>query len=142
MILISHRGNITGKKPNLENNPKYINDALNSNLNVEIDVWFIDNNFYLGHDKPQYIISEEYLCNDKIWSHAKNFDALIVMLKNPNIHCFWHENDKITLTSKNYLWTFPGIKGVKNNISVLPEIYNDDIINSIGVCSDYIGKYI
>lgn len=141
MILISHRGNINGVNSNLENNPQYINEAL-KNYNVEVDVWWVDNGLYLGHDSPQYLITEEYLCNDKIWSHAKNLDALIIMLKNPKIHCFWHENDKVTLTSKNYLWTFPGVKGIKNNISVLPEIYNDNTINSIGICSDYISKYI
>ena len=28
MILISHRGNINGKIPELENNPKYLQEAL------------------------------------------------------------------------------------------------------------------
>ena len=28
MIYISHRGNIDGKKPHLENNPNYIDDAI------------------------------------------------------------------------------------------------------------------
>ena len=23
---------------------------------------------------------------------------------------FWHQNDKFTLTSKGYIWTFPGNK--------------------------------
>lgn len=141
MILISHRGNTKEKNAKLENNPTYINDALN-NYDVEIDVWFIDNNFYLGHDKPQYLISDNYLVNKKLWCHAKNFDALLEMLKNPNIHCFWHENDKLTLTSKNYLWSYPGVKGVKNNISVLPELNNDDTTYSIGICSDHINKYL
>ena len=31
MILISHRGNVDGKKPHLENNPDYINNALKEN---------------------------------------------------------------------------------------------------------------
>ena len=29
MIYISHRGNLTGKNPKMENKPSYISDALN-----------------------------------------------------------------------------------------------------------------
>ena len=28
------------------------------------------------------------------------------MLRN-NIHCFWHEQDERTLTSRGYIWTYP-----------------------------------
>ena len=54
MRLISHRGNINGKQPHLENEPKYVNDALKKGYDVEIDLWFVDGFFWLGHDKPQY----------------------------------------------------------------------------------------
>ena len=60
MILISHRGNLNGKTDD-ENKPKYIEQALNQGFDVEIDVWYIDNQFWLGHDKPQYKISEGFL---------------------------------------------------------------------------------
>ena len=40
MILISHRGNINGKKPDLENKPEYIQNAIKLGYNVEIDVWW------------------------------------------------------------------------------------------------------
>ena len=46
MILISHRGNITGKQPELENDPNYIRAALDENYDVEIDVWHINGFFY------------------------------------------------------------------------------------------------
>ena len=38
MILISHRGNISGKNVSLENNPNYIKDAIYLGYNVEVDV--------------------------------------------------------------------------------------------------------
>ena len=59
MILISHRGNVDGIYPEMENNPIYINKALNSGYDVEIDVWCIDNRWYLGHDSPQYEITSD-----------------------------------------------------------------------------------
>ena len=40
MILISHRGNINGKKPNYENKPEYIWEALRKGYHCEVDVWF------------------------------------------------------------------------------------------------------
>ena len=40
MILISHRGNLTGPNPKKENHPDYILNALREGYEVEIDVWF------------------------------------------------------------------------------------------------------
>ena len=56
MILIAHRGNTSGRKKELENKPEYITDTLQKGYDVEVDVWSIDKQFYLGHDKPQYKI--------------------------------------------------------------------------------------
>ena len=140
MILISHRGNIQGKSPGLENMPEYINDTLKKGYHVEIDVWY-KNGFYLGHDNPQYSIKPSFLVQDKIWCHAKNIEAIIEMSKYPKIHYFWHQEDDITLTSKNYIWAYPGKQPIKNSIAVLPEIYNDKVDVCKGVCSDNIELY-
>jgi hypothetical protein len=50
MILISHRGNINGIESNNENNPEYIQKALDLVYNVEVDLRIKDNKLYLGHD--------------------------------------------------------------------------------------------
>lgn len=142
MILISHRGNIQGKNIDFENNPDYIETALKNGFNVEIDVWYENNKIYLGHDNPKYKVNEKFLENKNLWCHAKNFNAINGMLKNKKIHSFWHENDQLTLTSKNYIWVYPGIKNVIGGISVLPELNNDDVSHSIGVCSDFIINYV
>ncbi len=141
MIYISHRGNINGKNLKLENNPEYIQEALLKNYDVEVDVWYFNNFFYLGHDEPIYKINVDFLINNKLWCHAKNIDSVLEMSKH-DIHYFWHENDKITLTSKNYIWAYPSSIFPKNSIAVLPELHNSDISNCIGVCSDYIIKYV
>ena len=52
--LISHRGNLYGKDELLENNPKHIK---NLNIDVEVDVWYIKSNLFLGHDFPKYKIT-------------------------------------------------------------------------------------
>ena len=141
MILISHRGNIDGKKPTRENSPDYILEAIELGYDVEVDVWYENGGLFLGHDKPQYKIDESYLENRSLWCHAKNLKALEKMILNQKIHCFWHQEDTVTLTSKNYIWTYPGQKLTKNSICVLPEISNYREIKCLGVCSDYIENY-
>jgi len=138
--LISHRGNINGKKPEYENDPGYIDEALDKGYGVEIDVWYINEDWYLGHDKPQYKINLEYLKNDRFWCHAKNIEALNKMLER-DIHCFWHQEDDVTLTSKGYMWTYPGKELTHKSIAVLPEINNDIPKKCLGICSDYIVNY-
>ena len=51
--IISHRGNLIGVKPECENNPTYIDQAIAEGFDVEIDVWFIDGEFFLGHDSAR-----------------------------------------------------------------------------------------
>ena len=60
MILISHRGNINGPNPSMENKPEYVLDAKLKGYDVEIDVWWKEDGFYLGHDEPQYKVSREF----------------------------------------------------------------------------------
>jgi glycerophosphoryl diester phosphodiesterase len=143
-ILIAHRGNTNGKFESWENEPTYIDMALKKGFDVEIDVWRKDGVWYLGHDKPLYGgFSEKYLENEHFWCHAKNEEAFEYMLKNKRIHSFWHENDKRTLTSNNFVWTFVGEKPIHGSICVLPELSDIDVSNSdiIGICSDYIENY-
>lgn len=140
MILISHRGNLNGKKAEEENSPKYIKTALDEGFNVEIDVWYINNTFYLGHDKPEYLVKTEFLEDKRLWCHAKNLDALLNLSKINSIF-FWHQEDDYTLTSNGFIWTYPGKKLSKNSICVLPEVNNINFSNCYGVCSDYIIRY-
>jgi len=139
MILISHRGNINGRVPELENTPDHIQKALDLGYDVEIDVWY-DDGFYLGHDKPQDEVSINHLRNDKVWCHAKNIEALNLMLKE-DIHCFWHQKDDVTLTSRGHMWTYPGKKTTDKSICILFEKDNKIPKNVYGVCSDYIMNY-
>jgi len=64
MILISHRGNINGKNPTRENSPDYIMETISMGYDVEIDIWLIDNDLFLGHDNPQYKIDIDWLKNN------------------------------------------------------------------------------
>ena len=141
MKKISHRGNLNGRISERENSPDYIVESLALGYNCEIDVWVINDEYFLGHDKAQYKIEETFLESNLLWCHAKNIQALEKMLKNKKIHCFWHQNDDVTLTSKGFIWTYPNRELTKKSICVLPELNSFDMTDCYGVCSDYIQQY-
>lgn len=140
MHLIAHRGNLDGPRPELENSPDYIEAALAAGFEVEIDVWCQDGAFSLGHDEPSYPIDLSYLARPGLWCHAKDLNALEQMLRWPSIHCFWHEDDTATLTSRGFIWTYPGKPLTRQSISVLPGGEDRDWRVAAGVCSDWISK--
>ena len=143
MKFISHRGNLCGKDSSNENNPDYILRATEKGFDCEIDIWFLENKFFLGHDEPLYQIPIDFLnsIKDFLWIHCKNIPAILELQKS-TLHFFWHEEDTITLTSNNIIWAFPGKQPIKNSISVMPEIFDEkNLENCFGICSDNIQIY-
>jgi hypothetical protein len=141
IIFIAHRGNINGAQKEKENSPNYIQEALNKNLNVEIDVWWKDG-YFLGHDKPQYEIDEDFLMNRNLWIHAKNIEALQRLKDKTN--CFFHDIDDVILTSHKYMWVYPGKKLVEGSIAVMPERANysiSELMQCYAICTDEVETY-
>lgn len=139
MILISHRGNVSGPRPELENSRRYIEDALRLGFDVEVDVWLHEGKFFLGHDHPQHLISASFLKNPSIWAHAKCISTLRSLIDN-NVHCFFHEHDAATLTSQGYVWTHPNQILTPGSIAVMPEKgFVGDLAVCHAMCSDYVG---
>ena len=141
MKIISHRGNITGRNLDFENDPVYVKKALAHGYDVEIDVWNQNNKLYLGHDTPQHEVDLDYLRNKKFWCHAKNLEALKLLL-DEKIHCFWHQEDDYTVTSKGYIWTYPGKHVTSRSVIVCRDT---DQLNELettphGICVDDVSK--
>lgn len=148
MFFISHRGNINGPNPEKENHPDYIKAALKAGFQTEIDVWYVNNKFILGHDKPQYETTKYFLSNNKLWCHAKNIEAVSKFASYGNlIHFFFHDTDACTLTSRGWVWAYPGQPLLsKKFIAVLPERFclkskEDMLLPAGGICSDYVQEY-
>lgn len=144
MILISHRGNLLGKDVSKENSPLAISSAVMMGFDVEVDLRFYDGKVYLGHDEPQYLLEESFLneFRDMLWVHCKDRNALEYALEQ-DLNCFFHSKDDYTLTSKRFIWAYPGsLEAGINTIAVLPELYfniNDLKNRSFsGYCSDFI----
>jgi hypothetical protein len=144
MRFIAHRGNLTGPDSK-ENHPDHIDNAISLGYHVEIDLWIEGYEIFLGHDEPQYKIDNQFLEKRRhyIWCHAKNIQALKYLLDN-KFHVFFHDKDDYTLTSKGYIWAYPGTTLVEGAICVMPEMADDpeylekNIHLIHGVCSDYV----
>lgn len=148
MILISHRGNLTGSQPEKENQPDYIQNVIGkTDFHVEVDVWCFVNKLWLGHDRPIYPISLEFFNRNKFrfWIHCKNLSALNYFLSlkvnNSNLYnFFFHKTDNYTLTSNNFIWTYPKNPVVSRSILVVDGAHHQNIkkFECYGICSDYI----
>ena len=139
MILVSHRGNISGPNPENENHPDYITRALSRGFDVEVDIWG-DKELWLGHDKPQYKCSISFLINNyqKLWIHCKNLMAIDILSEFKVLNYFWHQNDDFTLTSKNFIWTYPGKHVCNKSVLVVDDAREYAGPICFGLCSDYL----
>jgi len=145
MKLISHRGNLDGPNKERENHPDYIYEAIQAGYDVEVDVWWVDGKFKLGHDEPQYDFPFDLFNNfyPKLWIHCKNMDALSQLNEldsnGSKLNYFSHEEDLGVLTSRGYIWS---TNLYDRGILVMPEVFDKEPNeNTLGVCSDYIKNY-
>lgn len=136
MFLIAHRGNYNGVDLEAENNPTKIDHVLDLEYDCEIDLQVKNGELYLGHDNPQYKINAKFLERDHLWVHLKSMECLNYM--NDKIHYFWHQTDLMTITSKGFIWQWPGNEFRTNkSIHLFPNVINPFIA---GICSDDVEK--
>ena len=150
MILIAHRGNTEGPRPEKENHPDYVDKAIELGYDVEVDIWGAFNTkLFLGHDEPQHQIPPQWIFQraHQLWLHTKDIAAFYTFSQQvPGLKVFWHQNDRYTLTTNGFLWTYPGAILTPKSICVMPErvpeVYTEeDLQNCAGICSDFPGKY-
>lgn len=143
MVFIAHRGNIDGPNPAEENKPEYLLRALSNGFDVELDAWLdpTTGQWALGHDGPVYPVNYDFLLTPGFWIHSKNGAALQAMVQDPRIHCFSHDKDDYTLTSRGFIWAYPDVTLAGTNcIAVMysnPERILDQDIG--GICHDIVG---
>jgi hypothetical protein len=145
MKLISHRGNYNGVFSDRENKPSYIDTVISMNYDVEVDVRYINNKFYLGHDNPDTEISVRWILNrvDKIWFHCKDlYSAQQFKKMDCGIKYFCHSSDDFVLTSTNHTWVH-NLELELDDTCIIPlldiksiENYNNQLVYAI--CTDFI----
>jgi hypothetical protein len=145
MKLISHRGNLKGPITNKENRPSYIDCALQLGYDVEVDIRYVDGDFWLGHDSPDYKISDTWikLRKKNLWFHCKDIESAHELKKmDDDIMFFCHSNDPYVITSNGYLWVHD-LNLKLNSNCIIPLLTKKEMqcsnINYVyGVCSDFI----
>jgi len=138
--IIAHRGNLDGPSPDRENTNDYLRAALDAGFDVECDVWLVDGQFRLGHEAPGEVADGNLLRDDRVWVHAKNPEALERLLFG-GAHCFFHESDHVTLTSRGFVWCYVG-RPVAGYLSVqlLPEVAGT-LDPCYAYCTDFAHRY-
>ena len=63
------------------------------------------------------------------------------MLSYSDIHCFWHQEDDVTLTSRGFIWTYPGKPLTSKSICVKPEKNFEIPKKVLGICADNVVTY-
>lgn len=142
MKVIAHRGNINGPSSD-ENSPNHLMRAINASFDIEVDVWYVDGEIWLGHDSPEYLVDSSFIddITRHAWFHCKNADALFYF-QNLGLRCFWHNIDDYTITSEGVIWAYPGMPVNHNSVAVMPELVEEqDVSMAYGVCTDYPYEY-
>jgi hypothetical protein len=144
-MIIAHRGNLTGPSPEKENSPEYIDMAISAGYPVEVDLRSKDAELWLGHDVPQYQITQEWLYarKENLWIHIKDYYTAILMSQlKEGYQFFCHQSDDFTITSTGHVW----LHDLKNEITkecIIPLIDKDSIIDFaqkefFAICTDYV----
>jgi hypothetical protein len=138
-FLVAHRGNIDGPSEN-ENHPDHIRAAIRNDFYVEVDIWRVNLEYYLGHDYPKYKVDDGFINQRHLIFHTKNIEALWDLVR-WGYHCFWHKDDDYALTSQGYIWTTHEIFNSRTiHMAQKQELFPNAYLWSAGICSDYVLK--
>ena len=147
---ILHRG-ISISDSLSENHPLTIKHRNDNGYSCEYDIWFFNDTWWLGHDKPTYNV----VCIDTFIRqsadnliHAKDGATFAEIIKycrerGYNNEIFYHTNEDYVLTSNMNIITYPGRYIVCSSICMMPENAGreysiDEHNNTTTICSDLI----
>lgn len=147
MKFISHRGNVSGRDLEKENNPAYIDSAIKNGFLVEVDLRFENGGLFLGHDFADFPITADWLLSRKndLYVHAKSLETVQFMVESGmGLNYFFHDIDDCTITSLGEVWVHPNSSVIPGCIFVMPEVRDlhiDDLSFCSGICSDFVLNY-
>jgi len=142
MIKIAHRGNFEGGNTPTENTIAQIDLAIAEGYDVKIDVWLLNDKWYLGYNLPQEEIDLAFMERPTIWTHCRDLKGYVSLYHNPKVNALWHSSDDFTFTSKGIKWAASGIRTTDGIMTFphyeadLEDEINFGIIQPLGVCSD------
>jgi hypothetical protein len=112
---------------------------------VEVDVWYKEHSLWLGHDKPEYKITLDWLisCKRRL-IHAKDGQTFEYLLHEAgkralDLHVFYHTDEDYVLTNKGLVICYPGKPLLEGSVCMMPErasYSSTELQQSFAICSD------
>lgn len=142
---ICHRGNVCGPIKEMENNFGVLIQRAIQGYHAEVDVWYHENNLWLGHDKPEYKITLDWLASSKRrLIHAKDGKTFEHLLhesgkRGLDLHIFYHTEEDYVLTNKGLVICYPGKPLLEGSLCMMPErasYKTEEMQKCFSVCSD------
>ena len=142
---ICHRGILNTSAKELENNFGVLIQREIQGLAVEVDVWYAEKSLWLGHDKPEYRITLEWLAaSRRRLIHAKDGATFAYLLEEAgkralDLHVFYHTDEDYVLTNKGLVICYPGQPLLPGSLCMMPERASyspEQLVNAYAICSD------
>jgi hypothetical protein len=122
MYLISYRGNILGVDEQKENKPYQVTEVIRMGFHCWIDVWWHEEQFWLGTHKPKYPVKPSFINMFSLWSNAMNFETLLKLKEYKSPHCFYYNQEPL-LTDGGHIITDQLIEGYESDTLMITEDY-------------------
>lgn len=113
-----------------------------------VDIWKVDNKFYLGTEEPTIEVSSDYFKGNRFWLNARNNDMYIWLQsqdskKYPHYFTVPETQPNYVTVSDGRDWVFSNIAINEACVVVLPEITDRGMLSTVklknyGVCSCYL----
>lgn len=149
MIYISYRGIFDGNDFQDANTPNQIAKAMGVGFSCMIDVWKVNDKFYLGNDTPETEVTAVYLQNRNFWINARN-TAMQTFLSTqpaklyPNWFYFPSMPPPAYVTASNGKLITPGTVPINNSsVIFLPEINDRGLFSTVNLkCFGILSSYL
>ncbi len=148
MKVYAHRANLDGPGTG-DNRREAIQECLRSGIGVEVDVWGIEGELWVGHDEPAWKLSDDLASSPDVMCHAKNVEAVTV-LRNKAAQFFCLDRDLFALCSNGLIWANYGCEPTPWSVMCSPELVGAPesieqfwprVARAYGVCTDFPRRY-
>ena len=121
MYLISLRGNILGIDDKKENKPYQIQEVIRMGFHCWVDVWWHNEQFYLGTDEPYYPIKPSFLNMFALWCNAMNFETLIKLKEQKAPHYFQWKGEPLMTNTEHIITDVISEIGIDDTLLITDE---------------------
>jgi hypothetical protein len=141
-LRIAHRGLVDGPNHSIENSIQTLQERKEAGLHSEIDIWWKDQQFWIGHDEPREPVSLEFLTSPYFWIHAKHSASFrelqrVSHERGLGLRIFYHTDEDYALTTLGDTIICPGVQDCSGWVYMMPEMCSVTPTESGAICSDF-----